>query len=293
MLATKKSELYIINDFNDLMKDTKEKQRINKLVRQYSYEFFMGKLSDADLENDKTIFDVMEDLSWHNEKYAYLITKEIVDKILDDYSYEEEYYDSYDIGSNDFTYKIEKDAIDNKGLQITKKRKVLNRNKVGKDFGDSLEDSINDLVLADYYKNLNRTLETHNFNNKINNLKEKDNKKRIKECSSSIENIIDCNIRGLYQHYKQNGHTNYSISQAFQYDMEFINYLYKKILDSIKEDLDIILYKSDIETMFNKEMKLFLKTIEIKQTKVDNQNEKIPLGWKCFAITEFINRLFK
>lgn len=273
MIATKKAELHIINDFTDLMKDTKERQRINKLIKQFSYEYFMNKLSDTELENDKTIFDTFQDLATHNQKYSYIITRNIKDKIIDDYSYEEEYYDG--------SYTREG--------QLAKKRKVLDRNKVGKDFGESLEEELNNLVLEDYFKNLNKALETYNFNNKIENLKERAKARTLKNSSEEIDKIIEDNIRGLYNHYKESKNTNYQIVYAFKNDREVIDFLYNIILSSIKEELDIVLSKADIETRVEKEIKRFTSSINVKE----QEEDKIPLGWKAFALTEFINKLLK
>ena len=278
MIATKKNELHIIDSFNDLMKDTKEKQRINKLVKQSSWEYIMNKLSDCELEDNQTIYDVLQDLSMHNQKYSYIITRDIKEKILDDYSYEEEYYDG---------------SYCRKG-QVTKTRKVLDRNRVGKDFGESLEEEINNLVLEDYYKNLNKALETYSFNNKIEKLKEKDKEKKIKDNLEEIEEIIDYNVNGLYQHYKSKGNTDYEIACAYKNDKGILNYLYNKILCSISEDLGIELTKSDIESKVEKEIKRLINSLDVKKPKeVKKEETKVPFGWKAYAITKFIDDLLK
>jgi hypothetical protein len=278
MITTKKTELSVINNFSDLIKDTKEKQRINKLVKQLSWEYFMNKLSDSELEDNQTIYNILQDLSTHNQKYSYIITKKIKEKILDDYSYEEEYYDG---------------SYCRKG-QITKTRKVLDRNRVGKDFGESLEEEINNLVLDDYYKNLNKALETYNFNNKIEKLKEKDKDRKLRDNLEEIEEIIERHVNGVYKHYKEKGNTDYEIAWAYRNNKEVIRCLYDIILCSISEDLGIELAKGDIESKVEKEIKRFVSSLDVKKPKeVKKEETKVPFGWKAYAITKFIDDLLK
>jgi hypothetical protein len=275
MITTKRNELEVINSFNDLIKDTKEKQRINKLVKQYSNDYFMEKLSESELKDNVEVLDELQELSSHYQKYAYIIARRIKADIIDEYCIDEEYYDG---------------SFDSNGFQVVKKRRVIDTRKAGQNFEEDLEEELNNLVVEDYFKNLNKTLEIYNFNNKLGKIKETQSKRTIKNNSNKIENIIYNELKETYNYYKEKGNSNYTIVRNFKTNKEVIDYLYNNILGSIKTELDIEVNKDNIKAMFNEELRRFLQAID---TRNDEEESKIPMGWKFYAATKFIDNLFK
>ncbi len=282
MITTKRNELEVINSFNDLMKDTKEKQKINKLVKQYSNEYFMEKLSDADLEDNIDPFDIFQELSSHYQKYAFEIAKRVKEEVIDKYRIDEEYYDGY--------RNWEKDSCDNKGFQVAKTRRIIDTKKVGENFEEDLEEELINLVIEDYFKNLNKALEIYNFNTKIEKLKKNDNSKRLNSSKEDIKNIIYNNIESTYNYYSKKDDKE-TILYNFRYNRQVINYLLENILSDIHEQLEIRAGREDIESLFTKEINMFIKLKE--KERVEEKETNIPLGWKAYAITKFIDKILK
>lgn len=274
MLTTKRNELEVINSFNDLMKDTKEKQKINKLIREISREYFTKKIYDIEEEQDN--LNIILDLSKHYNLHSYRIAKKIEQELKDEYCYIEDYYDG---------------SIDETGRKITKQRYVYDDSRFGKNFGTDLVEDINNLVIEDYFKNLEKALEMYKFNSKIEKMKETVKKKSIKDNSSEIEDIIHKELKETYNYYKEKGKSNYTIVRNFKTNKEVIDYLYNNILGSIKTELDIETNKDSIKTIFNEELRRFLQTIDT--TDDEEEESKIPMGWKFYAATKFIDNLFK
>lgn len=277
MLTTKKNELHVINSFNDLMKDTQEKQKINQMVKQYSYDYFMKKLSDSELEDNKDNIDVFEELSNRYQKYSYVIARNIFDKIKEENSEEEEYYDG---------------SYDRNGFQITKTRKVFKRDSFGKDFADSLEEELTNLVVDSYFKNLDKALDSYKFNVKLRQMKEREQNKVIKSKSEDIEKCIVNEIKDTYNYYINRNNSKEDILYNFKYNSEVINSMFTRVISKIDYDLDLKIEKKDIETKMNKEIKQFVRLKELEEDEED-EGGKIPLGWKAYAITKFINKMFK
>lgn len=277
MLTTKKNELHVINSFNDLMKDSKEKQKINAMVKQYSYDFFMKKLSDSELENSKDSIDVLEELSNHYQKYSYVIARNIFNKIKEENSEDDEYYDG---------------SYDRNGFQITKTRKIFKRDTFGKDFGDSLEEELTNLVVDSYFKNLDKALDSYKFNVKLQQMKEKEQKKSIKSKSEEIEKYIVNEIKDTYNYYINKNNSKEDILYNFKYNSNVINSMFTRIILKANSELEIRLEKKDIESKLNKELKRFVRFKELEEDE-EEENNKIPLGWKAFAITKLIDKLFK
>lgn len=277
MLTTKKNELHVINSFNDLMKDTQEKQKINQMVKQYSYDYFMSKLSDSELEDNKDNIDVFEELSNRYQKYSYVIARNIFDKIKEENSEEEEYYDG---------------SYDRNGFQITKTRKVFKRDSFGKGFADSLEEELTNLVVDSYFKNLDKALDSYKFNVKLRQMKEREQNKVIKSKSEDIEKCIVNEIKDTYNYYINRKNSKEDILYNFKYNSEVINSMFTRVISKIDYDLDLKIEKKDIETKMNKEIKQFVRLKELEEDEED-ESGKIPLGWKAYAITKFINKMFK
>ncbi len=272
MITTKRSELEVINSFNDLMKDTKEKQRINKLVKQYSNEYFMSKLSVSDLAN------TLKELTNHYQKYAYIITGNIIDKIKEENVYEEEYYD----GSIDHTT----------GKQTIKKKKVFDKSKYGDNFEEDLEEELNNLVVEDYFKNLNKALEVFNFKKKVRLMEIEEERNKVKDKTEEINKYITKEIKETYNYYISKEEDKEDILYNFKYNTDVINSIFTRIIMKVEHDLGIKIQKEDISSKLNKELKLFIK---LKEQEEDDEedNSKIPMGWKAYAITKFINKMFK
>ena len=271
MLTTKKNELHIINSFNDLMKDTKEKQKIEKMVKEYSYDFFMGKLEGS------SDLDMLEELSSNYQKYAFVIARHIFNQIKEENYEIEEYYDG---------------SYDRNGFQITKTRKIFKRDSFGKDFANSLEEELINLVVEDYFKNLNKALEKHNFDIKIQKMKDKQEKDNIAKKQEEIEDIIANEVKETYKYYIEHREDKEDILYNFKYNQEVINSMFARVISNIESELDIKIRKKDIESKINKEIKRFVKFKELEDDD-DDEDDKIPMGWKAFAITKIINKLFK
>lgn len=276
MITTKQNELHIINSFNDLIKDTKEKQNINRLVKQYSSDYFMEKLSDAELEDGLDNLDIFKELSQHYQKYAYIITRRIFDRLKEENSSIEEYYDG---------------TVNEKGAQVKKERQVFDKNRFGEEFAASLEEELNNLVVEDYFKNLNKTLEVHNFNTKIQKL-EKDRKKKDIECNrAEIENIIYNDIESTYDYYKRKGDKR-TILYNLKHNRNVVNYLLELSRENINKQLGIEIKRADLKKMYNELLDMFI-SMKDKEEEDKDDDSKIPLGWKAYAITKFIDKMLK
>ena len=270
MITTKRNELEVINSFNDLMKDTKQKQRINKLVKQYSNQYFMEKLNDSD------IVDTLQELSTHYQKYAYVIVRRIKADIIDEYCRDDEYYDG---------------SIDNTGRQIAKKRRVIDTKKVGKNFEEDLEEELTDLVVEDYFKNLDKALEVYKFNLKVEKMKAQKEINKLRTRYNEIDSYIIEEIKETYNYYISKGEEKEDILYNFKYNTDVINSMFTRIAMKFDNKLGIKINKQNIETKLNKELKLFIK---LKENEEDTDEDvKIPMGWKAYAITKFINKMFK
>lgn len=271
MITTKRTELNVINSFNDLMKDSKEKQKINQMVKQYSSSYFMSKLEDS------SSLDMFEELSTRYQKYGYIITKNIIKDIIKENGYEEEYYDG---------------AIDKNGFQIAKKRMVFDKRKFGDSFGDSLEEELNNLVIDDYFKNLNKALERYNFNLKIEKMKEKQQKDVLKSKQEQLDLLIADEVKETYSYYINHDEDKDDILYNFKYNADVITSMFERIAMKAESKLSVKISKQDIETKLNKEIKQFVRFKELEDDE-DDEGVKIPLGWKAYAITKFINKMFK
>ena len=136
MIANKHTELRLVSNLNDLLEDSKQKQNINKKIHKHTYEYMMRYVSNNDIEN-KDIYDMLDELSSSYQRHSYKIAKEIKEEILEENGEEIEIYETIN------------------GKQVEKKELFLNPKKFTQEFKDNLEEELNDLVVDNYFKELN------------------------------------------------------------------------------------------------------------------------------------------
>lgn len=285
MIATKKNELHIIDSFNDLMKDTKEKQRISSMIKRETSYYFNEYISErVDIIGDSFI-QAYKDLSSHYQKHSYNITKKIANILIDENSTIEEYYDG---------------SYNSKGQQVVKERKVIDRNKVSENFKDTIEEDVLELVLENYFKILNKSLEQNSFNSKLDSMEKKSKKDIIEDNEEDIRVEIKDIIEDLVKHYRvADNMTTKDLIANLKNNKEIKEWLYKKILGSIKDNYDIEAKQSDVKQLLESELKKEIQDltlqdyVEQQEETVEEEPFKIPLGWKAFAITKFIDKMFK
>ena len=256
MIANKHTELRLISNLNDLLEDSKTKQDINKKIHKHSFEYIMSYVSDNDLE-DKSIYDKFEELSNSYQKHCYKIAKKIKEEILEENGEETEVYETI------------------RGVQVEKKEIFLNPKKFTQSFKDDLEEDLSKLVIDNFFKELDNVIKVFEYKKKLDNLRRKDRKNIVEENKDDIKFLINARINKAYEFYlnKADGNAKLVIDN-FSLVQEIIDDVFDDVLSSIHEGIDESITKSDIESMFNKQLKAFVK--EQKALITPTEHKEVP-----------------
>lgn len=279
MIANKHTELRLVSNLNSLLEDSKAKQEINKKIHKHSFEYIMSYVSENDLE-DRNIYDKFEELSNSYQKHCYNIAKEIKDEILKENGEELEVYETI------------------RGVQVEKKEIFLNPKKFTQSFKDDLEEDLSKLVIDNFFKELDNVIKVFEYKKKLDNLRRKDRKNIVEENKDNIRFLINARINKAYEFYlnKANGNAKLVIDN-FSLVQEIIEDVFDDVLSSIHEGIDDSITKSDIESMFNKQLKAFIKEqkalitpTEYKEVPptvlVQEKNIKIPKSLVAYGVAK-------
>lgn len=295
MIANKHTELRLVSNLNDLLEDSKAKQEINKKIHNHSFEYMMSYISNNDLEYDVNFYDKLEDLSIHYQKHCYKIAKEVKEEILEENGEELEIIkdgiEGYD--RNAFRYqKVEKEIF-------------LNPNKFTQDFKDNLEEDLTKLVIDIFFKELDNVVKVFEYRKKIDNLRKKDRKSIVENNKEDIRFLINARINKAFEFYltKSNGNAKLVIDN-FSLVQEIIDDVFNDVLSSIQDCIDNNITRSDIENMFTKQLKAFIKEkkalitpTEYSQQQVDQATQnidiKIPKSIAAFGISSILKDITK
>lgn len=251
MIANKHTELRLVSNLNDLLEDSKTRQDVNKKIHKHTFNYIMTYVSDNDLE-DKTIYDKLEEISSSYQKHCYKIAKLVKEEILEENGEEiDNYYDSDDKRGY---------YSDTEERQV-KKEIYLNPDKFTQEFQDNLEEELANLVVENFFKELNNVIKVFEFNDKINNSKKRHKKKLIEDNKMEIDYIMTTRLQMMYEHYlgETNGNAQLVIDN-FKLVQRIKNMLLNDILMVINDYLDNEqVNKEDIETLFNKHLNAFVK----------------------------------
>lgn len=277
MIANKHTELRLVSNLNDLLEDSKAKQEISKKIHKHTFEYMMSYVSESDLE-DVNVYDKLEELSSSYQKHCYNIAKEIKDEILEENGEEIEVYETI------------------KGVQVEKKEIFLNSKKFSQKFKDNLEEDLSSLVIDNFFQELDKVVKTVEYKKKIENLRKKDRKNIVENNRNDIEFLIKARINKAFEFYlnKANGNAKLVIDN-FSVVREIIDDVFDDVLSSIHECIDENITKSDVESMFNKQMKAFIKETkalitptqyEQQPTIVQQTNVKIPKSLIAYGVSK-------
>lgn len=285
MIANKHTELRLVSNLNDLLEDSKTKQEINKKIHKHTFEYMMSYVSDNDLE-DVNVYDKLEELSAHYQKHCYEIAKKIKEEILEENGEEIEVYvssnfDGYD-GNAFRKRKVEKEIF-------------LNPKEFTQEFKENLEEDIAKLVIDIFFKELDNVVKVFEYNKKIDNLRKKDKKNIIENNKDNINYLINARIKKAFDFYvkKANGNKRLVVNN-FSVVQEIIDDVFDDVLGSIREYVEEdSINKSDIESMFSKQLKMFIKeqkTLlneeEVPIQVVQSSNVKIPKSLIAYGVAK-------
>ena len=241
MIANKHTEVRLMSNLNDLLEDSKAKQDINKKIHRHTHEYIMTYVSDNDLE-DKTIYDKLEEISDSYQKHCYNIAKEIKDEILEENGEEIEVYETI------------------RGVQVVKKDIYLNPKKFSQTFKNDLEEDLSKMVIDNFFKELDNVIKVFEYKKKLDNLRKKDNKLILKERQDEIIKIIRDTIEEDYEICLEEHNDNHIlILDNFENVRDVRDTLLDDIIKNIYNSLEERFDKADIESMFKKEVSLFIK----------------------------------
>jgi hypothetical protein len=261
MIANKHTEMRIFSNLNELIENGLSKQELTQKIHRFTYDYLMEYIDIQRTEEGRELFDIFEELGDYH-----LHTLEIAKRIRDNI-----------LGSIDY----------------------LDPKKYTKAYKSDLLEDIENKVVDNYFKELNGIIDVFDYMNKIDKLKKKDKKKQLEDNIEDIEFIVSSRIRKAYESYMEN---NDNDMQKVIDNFELVEWVREDILQDIlssineyfENDLDI--KKSDIESIFNKKMKAFIKekqgVINAKQKEVYgeqvqiNNTIKIPKTVKLYAISK-------
>lgn len=224
MIANKHTELRIYDNLNSLLRaslDEKEyKERITRHISQYIRNYVD--------ENSwgKNVYDVFEDLGDSYQKHCWSIAENIKDEILSE--------------------KGETNFLD---------PKVYTGN-----FQETMIEELTNKILPHYFKELNNQISVYEYKSKIDSLRKKDRKNIVENNKDNIKFLINARISKAYEFYLQKANGNaILVLDNFSVVQEIIDDVFDDVLSSIHESIDENITKSDIEGIFSKQLKAFIK----------------------------------
>lgn len=238
MIANKHTELRIYDNLNSLLRaslDEKEyKERINRHITQYIRNY-------VDEESwNKNVYDVFEELGNSYEKHCWNIAENIKDEILEE----------------------------------KKETNWLDPNVYTGDFQETMIEELTNKIIPHYFKQLNNQINVYEYKSKIDNLRKKDRKNIVESNKEDIKFLINARINKGYEFYlkKANGDIKLVLDN-FSLVQDIIDDLFDDVIECVQETFDDNISKSDIESMFNKQLKLFVKEKRALITPIEYQEQ--------------------
>lgn len=284
MIANKHTEVRLMSNLNDLLEDSKKRQDLNKKIHKHTFEYIMFYVSDNDIE-DKSIYDKIEELATHYQTHCFKLAKEIKDEILQENGEELEIirdgFESYDRNS----YRCQK--VD--------KEIFLNPKMFTQDFKDNLEEDLVNLIADSFFKELDNVVKVFEYKKKIDKLRKKESKDIVEDRIDDINFLIKSRINKAFEFYltKAEGNAKLVIDN-FDMVRDVIEDVFNDVMLAINSAIDKNIKKKDIETLFDKQMKAFIKEQRgILKAKVSEEKETptvqvgitIPPSIRAYAIS--------
>lgn len=236
MIANKHTEMRIFSNLNDLIENGLSKQELTQKIHRYTYDYLMEYIDIQRTEEGRELFDIFEELGDYH-----LHTLEIAKRIRDNI-----------LGSIDY----------------------LDPKIYTKEYKSDLLEDIENKVVDNYFKELNNVINNFEYIKKIDNLRRKERKNIVEENKDDIKFLINARINKAYEFYlnKANGNAKLVIDN-FSLVQEIIDDVFDDVLSSIHEGVDESITKSDIESMFIKQLKAFVKEQKALITPEEHQEQ--------------------
>lgn len=249
MIANKHTEVRLMSNLNDLLEDSKKRQDLNKKIHKHTFEYIMTYVSDNDIE-DKSIYDKLEELATHYQTHCYKLAKEIKDEILKENGEEleiiREGFDGYD--RNSFRcQKVEKEIF-------------LDPKIFSQDFKDNLQEELSDLIIDNYWKELDNVSKIYEYRKKIENAKDKNAKYNTEKNKDLIHSLVRKRIESSYRYCfnRSYGDTRLVLFN-FETVYEVREELFKEVVKYVKEQLGEDINSSIIRNIYEKTLNSFIK----------------------------------
>ena len=279
MIANKDTELRLISNLNDLLEDSKERQEINKKIHKHTFNYMMGYVSDCELEDNIDMYDKLEELSNNFNVHSWEIAKLIKNEIL------EENGDEIDV------------YVDETNRE-TKKELYLNPKKFTKDFKVNLLEDINNLIVDDYFKELDRVIKVLTSKDKIDKLRKKNNQEAFKDNKIEIENIINDRLERYYQSYVNRGYNASLILTNINNNRDFIDEITQNSINGVCNALDLERSTTNINNIVNLSEKLRKAFVRDKKSilgvsATNKVQVEVPKYVKWYAISKIFKDMTK
>ena len=224
MIANKHTEMRIFDNLNSLLRaslDEKEyKERISRHIRNYIVDYV------DEHSYEQGIYDIFEELGNSYQKHCWNIAKRIKDEILKE----------------------------------KKETNWLNPDVYTKEFEETMKEELTNKVLPHYFKELDNQLSIYEYKNKIKKLKKKSSKDIVEDNIDDIEYLIKARINKAFEFYLKQADGNAKlVIDNFDMVRDVIDDVFNDVLTSIHNGVDDSIKKKDIEKLFEKHLKAFIK----------------------------------
>lgn len=222
MIANKHTEMRIFSNLNDLIENGLSKQELTQKIHRFTYDYLMEYIDIQRTEEGRELFDIFEELGDYH-----LHTLEIAKRIRDNI-----------LGSIDY----------------------LDPKKYTKAYKSDLLEDIENKVVDNYFKELDNVIKVFEYNKKIDKLKKKDKKKQLEDNIEDIEYLIKARINKAFEFYLKQADGNAKlVIDNFDMVQDVIEDVFNDVLASIHNGVDDSIKKKDIEKLFEKHLKAFIK----------------------------------
>lgn len=239
MIANKHTELRIYDNLNNLLQSALDEKEYKKKISNNIFKYIRNYI-DNNIEY-KGMYDIFDDLAENYQKHSWNIAK-----------------------------RVEKEIFEEKS-----ETNFLDPNVYTEEFRETLKEELTDKVIEVYFKELNRQENIYEHKNKINSLRKREQKNIINDNKDEIKFLINARINKAFEFYlnKANGNIQLVIDN-FDYTQYIIDDIFDDVIETVRESIDENINKSDIESMFNKQLKTFIRQQKAEINSIDYQPQK-------------------
>ena len=233
MIANKHTELRIYDNLNNLLQSALDEKEYKKKIENSIFKYIREYIDDN--QYDKGILDIFDDLSSNYQKHCYNISKRVENNIFEEKS----------------------------------ETNYLNPNVYTEEFRETLREELTDKIIERYFRELTIQENVYNHKNKINALRKREQKNIIDNNKDEIKFLINARINKAFEFYlnKANGDAKLVIDN-FDYTQDIIDDIFDDVIESVRDSIDENITKSDIESMFNKQLKIFIRQTKAATTPI-------------------------